>query len=263
LSNYTDNTVDIAMLGPEGVVTPAQGIPVDPDLLRELGDRAPQIGSRPLTLVAYRQEIDSAADTIRYSNAIVGLAACGIATFAAGATAGLAVPVALLTCGSALGNLLVAYYGEDSHPALQYVSGVLSLTSCGAGSFVSCAQYLAGFFASRLDEADSQFAERLRGNWEATDPGDRSRMTLNLVPAGHPIIWYELYDDWCTACSGAPCAGGGDAEFEGRVLRGEGDVSCLRPASNSLWAADFPFEAFYDPFTDTLTDATGAVWRRQ
>jgi hypothetical protein len=93
--NYTDSTVDVAVLYPGGEIEVHKEVPIEPELINELRTLS-QVGVRAKTLPGELQDELDLATTLRLAGLAVGTAIC-VAGFIAGGAPGLACLGALVS----------------------------------------------------------------------------------------------------------------------------------------------------------------------
>ncbi len=163
-SNYTDRTVDIATIFPDGTVQTTLAADIDPEYLAALRElRASyEWSSAGVRLSVFRAvDLQSILKVVSLTtgavSCAVSLKACGgavaMAGVATGATVGVAAPVAAggaalaclpagITCGSLVIRTILALRGEES-PLLEGTSMAVAAASCATGGdVVNCYDFL-------------------------------------------------------------------------------------------------------------------------
>lgn len=178
--NYSNDSVDLSIILPDGSVELAEGVPVDPAMLDDLRSADPIFSSK---LASVRRVAGgmTLADTLRGAALAASIAGCLGGAVLAPATAGLSAILASGACASVLINS-VNYLMPGDHPLLAMTGGMLGVTGCVLGNPFSCVSTILNIAANELDAAAELEAESAQAVMEgeallsrSTPPGEVSR----------------------------------------------------------------------------------------
>jgi hypothetical protein len=162
--NYTDSTVDVAILGPDGSTEILRGIAVD--IPATLGQAPGLVKLSP-----------SAGDVtlsgqIRGVSIFLSVAGCSASAALAVASSGLTLPVFLHACGAAIisvGLALVAETNPELAESAGAIGTVVSVVGCVAGGDAgSCVSVIADIAARDIEAAEDE-VESIRQEVEALE----------------------------------------------------------------------------------------------
>ena len=162
--NYTDSTVDVAILGPDGSTEILRGIAVD---MPATVGQAP--GLVKLSPVAGDVTLSG---QIRGVSIFLSIAGCAASAALAVASSGLTLPVFLHACGAAIisvGLALVAETNPELAESAGAIGTVVSVAGCVAGGDAgSCVSVIADIAARDIEAAEDE-VESIRQEVEALE----------------------------------------------------------------------------------------------
>jgi hypothetical protein len=149
-SNYTDSTVDVAIILPDGTTQIKRALPVDAEDLLQLRQSrfSSEAGSPHLATI--RSSYLELAAMLRIAGFTISIASCVLALYPP------TLPFAILSCGSALINIVNSFPPD---PRFEAVSRMLTVTSCYLGSALSCVNALISETADGLERAQRTLDE--------------------------------------------------------------------------------------------------------
>jgi len=149
--NFTDGTVDLAIIRANGEI----------EVLREINIDYPT----PLTKQQYnlaKIEDISLADALRWGGHALSIAGCAISVAATVGTVGALAPLTVIGCGAVIIGIAVEFIPDDN-PALEASGAALgafsSAAGCMTGNALSCAAWFAnsaGALATIAEEAEEE-----------------------------------------------------------------------------------------------------------
>lgn len=224
LSNYTSNTVDVAVVSSTGEIELVKNTPVNPDELLELRSLHSQAtnadGSVKLASLAspILSNSKSLSRTLRLASFTISVAGCVVAgIFSTALTFGAALAVLAIPCGSAIVSGVQLLTEKEDDVALSSTSKALGAIACATGGADDCVALILDTTADVVSVAEEEVADR-----EATI--ERAKLSIDMVGKWSLDFYWECDNEkggnailtfTTERFNAVPGSNGGDYYYEG------------------------------------------------
>lgn len=212
LANYTNNTVDVAIIAPNGAITVTRRVSVDGNALSDLKTLPPTLSTSSLgsTLSLTPKATGSSFNlvlAIKIGAALLKVATCGAAAGAAAASGGVLIPAAVGACASATISVLTVINPSLDSPALAATRAFLDAVTCVFVSIRGCVSLVLADAATIGSLAQSTQSTQSSAINTATDQLNASGCTYAISPTSQSFSAGGGFGNVTVTASPSGCTG--------------------------------------------------------